>query len=131
MTSLKGESERCTKCTEPILGDRTICQCYRADIPKEDLEKMVNHSYIECFTICPDCADKLVRTEDQTHKIVLLTSHNQKYMVDKVIDVRMRERVVPSRDNTTTTIERQPTRCVTHCPSGDYDEEESKDALSL
>jgi len=120
MTSLR-DPERCTKCAEPILGDRTICQCYRADIPKEDLEKMLNNSYIECFTICPGCADKLVH--NHTHHIVLLNHHRREYMVDKLIDVRMRERVVHTR----TAIERQPTRC----PSGDYDEDESKDTLSL
>lgn len=91
MTSLETESEQCTKCSKPINGDRTICQCYRADIPKEDLDKMLNNSYVECFTICPDCANTLSH-----NYIPVLTKYKSQYMVDKMFDIHIRERELDS-----------------------------------
>jgi hypothetical protein len=91
MTSLETESEQCTKCSKPINGDRTICQCYRADIPKVDLDKILNNSYVECFTICPDCANAL-----SPNYIPVLTKYQRQYMVDKMYDIRIRERELDS-----------------------------------
>jgi hypothetical protein len=99
MTSLETESEQCTKCSKPINGDRTICQCYRADIPKEDLDKMLNNSYVECFTICPDCANTL-----SPNYIPVLTKYKRQYMIDKMFDIHIREREVQSNAATATAL---------------------------
>jgi len=96
MTSVETELEKCTKCNKQINGDRTICQCYRADMPKGDLDKMINNSYIECFTICPDCASKMQSSNESNDNIniILLPDLKQQYMVDKMIDIHIREREV-------------------------------------
>jgi hypothetical protein len=61
------------------------------DIPKEDLDKMLNNSYVECFTICPDCANTL-----SPNDIPVLTKYKREYMVDKMIDIHIREGEVHS-----------------------------------
>jgi hypothetical protein len=52
---------------------------------------MLNNSYVECFTICPDCANTLL-----PNYIPVLTKYKRQYMVDKMYDIHIRERELDS-----------------------------------
>lgn len=78
----------CSKCSYLLAEGVTVLQCWRRDLPVEDISKCINENHCELFTVCIHCTEVIHAEHMNNDNVVTIICNGREYLVDRLISIK-------------------------------------------